>query len=185
MSRKTYDRDDALGAAMQAFWRSGYHGTSVSDLCAATGLNRKTLYAEFGGKDALYTEAVRRYTGGALVQTEAALTAKPLGRENVRRYVRAMRYEPDCRGCLMTMTVNERALVPPASVEAVAETLARIEDLIRQNLRADGIGEAESARLATFLVFCIQGITTMGKLEGDNARLAATVDTALSVLDRA
>lgn len=183
MSRKQYTREAALDAAMGAFWRGGFHGTSVATLCAATRLNRKTLYAEFGDKGTLYAEAVGLYTRQALVQTEAVLGTEPLGDANVRRYFAGMRYEADCRGCLMTMTANERALVPEASIGTVRETLARIEALLVANLRADGRPDAEARRLATFLVFSIQGITTMGKLEGDNERLAATLETVLSVLD--
>lgn len=168
---------------MGAFWRHGYHGTSISMLCEATGLNRKTLYGEFGDKDTLYEEAVGLYTTQARLQTEDVLEAEPLGLDNIRRYFRGMHYEAECRGCLMTMTINEKALVPPPSLDTVACTLARIEELLRANLRAGGHDAAAAERIATFLVFCIQGITTMGKLDGDNARLAQVVQTALSVLD--
>ena len=168
---------------MGAFWQHGYHGTSISRLCEATGLNRKTLYGEFGDKDALYAEAIGLYTKQALIQTEAVLQAEPLGSENIRTYFGGMHYEVECRGCLMTMTINEKALVPSPALDTVASTLSRIEELLRANLRAAGHGEATAERIATFLVFCIQGITTMGKLDGDNARLAHVVRTALSTLD--
>lgn len=168
---------------MGAFWQHGYHGTSITMLCKATGLNRKTLYGEFDDKDALYAEAVGLYTKQALIQTEAVLEAEPLGLENIRRYFLGMHYEMECRGCLMTMTINEKALVPSSALNIVSATIGRIEELLRANLRAGGYDEATAQRIATFLVFCIQGITTMGKLDGDNARLAHVVQTALSTLD--
>lgn len=182
MSRKSYRREEALAAAMDTFWQTGFHGTSVEDLCTATGLNRKSLYTEFQDKSSLFVEAVRLYTGGAIEQTRAALTVQPLGLENIRGYFRAMRYGPDCRGCLMTMTANERFLAPEKAVETVRQTLGEIEGLFLANLSASGLDDEMSRQLATFLVFSIQGITTMGKLDGDDDKLAGVVETVLGVL---
>lgn len=183
MSGKTYDRDRVLALAMNTFWERGYHGASVQELCSATGLNRKTLYAEFGSKGALFNEVLALYASGAMMQSAAVLSAEPLGRDNLRSYFGGMAYEPNCRGCLMTMTVNERALVPENCLPLVSDTIEGIENLIIANLRADGLPERDCRRLATFLVFSIQGITTMGKLEGDNDRLALVIDTILDALD--
>lgn len=182
MPRKAYWRDEVLATAMQTFWETGYQGTTVGDLCTATGLNRKSLYSEFTDKSSLFVEAVRLYTGGAIEQTRAVLAAEPRGPQNIRRYFRAMRYGPDCRGCLMTMTANERSLAPEVAVETVRRTLREIEGLFRDNLRAGGLDEQESLQLAAFLVFSIQGITTMGKLDGDDTKLESVVGTILGVL---
>ncbi|MFC6656272.1 TetR/AcrR family transcriptional regulator [Roseibium salinum] len=35
---------------MQVFWKHGYAATSLDQICAATNLNRPSLYAAFGGK---------------------------------------------------------------------------------------------------------------------------------------
>lgn len=179
---KSYERHAVLAEAMNLFWERGYQGASVRDLCDATGLNRKTLYGEFTSKDALYCEALGLYTGGALAGTRAVLTAAPLGLGNVRRYFGGMAYGPDCKGCLMTMTVNEGGQVPSPALDQVRVTLAEIESLLADNLRAAGITATRVAELTAFLVFIIQGITTMGKLEGDEARLGLVIDTVLSVL---
>ncbi len=182
MTRKSYRRADVLAAAMQTFWQTGYHRTSIEDLCAATGLNRKSLYAEFTDKDSLFVEAVELYTVGAIEQTRSVLGEQPLGLNNIRAYFGAMRYGSDCRGCLMTMTANERGVAPEAAVETVRRTLGEIEALLLANLAAAGVDEREGRRLAAFLLFSIQGITTMGKLDGDDARLAEVVATILGVL---
>ena len=50
---KKYDREAVLDRAMQAFWRNGYEATSTADLEAQMGVNRSSLYAEFGSKEAL------------------------------------------------------------------------------------------------------------------------------------
>ena len=58
---REFDRDAALEAAMLLFWRKGFAMTSMNDLCEAMGIRSPSLYAAFGGKEALYLEAVDHY----------------------------------------------------------------------------------------------------------------------------
>ena len=51
----------ALTAAMNAFWSRGYEATSMSDLTAATGLHKASLYQTFGDKHALFVSALKLY----------------------------------------------------------------------------------------------------------------------------
>ncbi|MFI9723076.1 TetR/AcrR family transcriptional regulator [Streptomyces sp. NPDC052396] len=60
---KHFDPDTALERAERLFWQ---HGTgsaqsSIQAVTTATGLNRSSLYATFGGKRDLYLAALRRY----------------------------------------------------------------------------------------------------------------------------
>lgn len=186
--KKTYQREDVLLVAMNAFWDKGYHGTSLADLIKATKLNKKTLYAEFGSKHKLFHDALQLYTDLGAQQAIMYLQRKPMGLDNIRDYFRAMTYEPNCRGCLMTMTINQKNLVTPKSLELVRKTVELIENLLLKNLnmahKAGTIQNQEDCqRIATFLIFSIQGITTMGKLEGDQKKLDLVIKTILSVLD--
>jgi AcrR family transcriptional regulator len=54
---KQYDRSDLLERAVGLFRRHGFNGTSTADLVEALGVNRKSMYAEFGSKQGLF-EAV-------------------------------------------------------------------------------------------------------------------------------
>jgi TetR/AcrR family transcriptional regulator, transcriptional repressor for nem operon len=58
---KHFDPDTVLEAVVRLFWRQGLASTGVQDVVAATGLNRSSLYATFGGKRDLYRAALRRY----------------------------------------------------------------------------------------------------------------------------
>jgi len=58
---RTFDRAQALDAAMLLFWERGYEDTSVSDLAGAMGVRSASLYAAFGDKHRLFAEAVERY----------------------------------------------------------------------------------------------------------------------------
>ncbi|HLZ66573.1 MAG TPA: TetR/AcrR family transcriptional regulator [Aliidongia sp.] len=58
---RAYDPETALLRATDTFWRTGYSGTSLDEIAAATGMNRPSLYAAFGDKRALYLEALAHY----------------------------------------------------------------------------------------------------------------------------
>lgn len=58
---REFDIDLALDAAMQQFWRKGYEATSMTDLMAATGLHKGSIYGTFGDKHSLFIQALKRY----------------------------------------------------------------------------------------------------------------------------
>ncbi|MBO2451753.1 TetR/AcrR family transcriptional regulator [Actinomadura barringtoniae] len=68
---REFDLDERLDRAMEVFWRHGYDGTALSDLTAAMGINRPSLYAAYGNKEAIFLKALDRYTDGpaSYVQT--------------------------------------------------------------------------------------------------------------------
>lgn len=58
---QSFDRAQALCAAMRLFWDRGYDGTSFDDLTAAMGISASSFYNAFGSKEALYQEAIEAY----------------------------------------------------------------------------------------------------------------------------
>ncbi|PIV78643.1 MAG: hypothetical protein COW54_08215 [Rhodobacteraceae bacterium CG17_big_fil_post_rev_8_21_14_2_50_63_15] len=59
--KRSYVEAEVLEAPMRAFWAHGHQGTSMSDLVAATGLNRGSLYAGFGNKRDLFLLVLKHY----------------------------------------------------------------------------------------------------------------------------
>src|SRR5262245_55434790 len=84
MGRPTgFSTDKALEAAMRVFWQKGYEGASLTDLTRAMGINRSSMYAAFGDKEALFQKALKRYTNGPMGWVESALE-RPTARESIR-----------------------------------------------------------------------------------------------------
>jgi AcrR family transcriptional regulator len=139
---RAYDPEIALKQAQDTFWRSGYSATSLDDLAAAMSMNRPSLYAAFGDKQALYLRAVERYaerSRRALAQELAA--SRPL-RERLNAiyssaidfYLRGGRAAP--RGCFLVGTALTEAL-PNRRIRAVMErTFEAFTDLFEQAFRA-------------------------------------------------
>ncbi len=58
---RKFDLEEALEAAMKAFWEHGYEATSLADLMQAMSLQKGSIYKAFGDKYALFLNAVERY----------------------------------------------------------------------------------------------------------------------------
>lgn len=122
---RTYDPAVALSQAMQTFWQKGYAGTSVDDLCAATGLNKPSLYAGLGDKQRLYQLALQAYvqqvgTGMAGVLGDARLS---LTEALDQLMLQAVSLYQDGRGCFLVSTTPAVAWDDLTVRETVAQAL--------------------------------------------------------------
>ncbi|MBA2662265.1 MAG: TetR/AcrR family transcriptional regulator [Bradymonadaceae bacterium] len=59
--KKSYEPEDLVESAMALFHAHGFAGTSTQMLVEQLGVNRNSMYAEFGSKQALFDAALRRY----------------------------------------------------------------------------------------------------------------------------
>src|SRR5947207_11547368 len=84
---RAFDTDAALDAALAVFWRKGYEGASLTDLTAAMGINRPSLYAAFGSKEDLFRKALDRYAEGPAAYVREALE-EPTARAVAERLLR-------------------------------------------------------------------------------------------------
>ncbi|MEP5174815.1 TetR/AcrR family transcriptional regulator, partial [Marinobacter alexandrii] len=56
-----YDRQTALAKAVALFWERGYHGSSMKQIEQALDMRPGSIYATFGSKDGLFSEALAAY----------------------------------------------------------------------------------------------------------------------------
>src|ERR1700760_1064421 len=95
-----FDDVAVIAAATDVFWRNGYPASAISDLAAATGLSRSSLYQRFQDKDGLFQEALEAYTQRVLRRMDSAKGAT--ARERLKAVLRAFlpeRSRPS--GCLI------------------------------------------------------------------------------------
>ena len=107
---KNFEREDVIQQAMEVFWLKGYAATSLSDLTDITGLNKKSLYNEFGSKQELFKIALDHYNGSKEHQIQLLLK-EPLGKQNVINYLEDLARSTSKRGCLMALSINESELL--------------------------------------------------------------------------
>lgn len=160
-----FDPDEALERATEVFWRQGYEGASVSDLTAAMGINKPSLYAAYGSKEELFRKAVARYAEqdmeyarNALAQPSAYQVVAALLRDNVLAVTRPDRPA----GCLSIQggTACSTENTPVAGFLA-ASRLAGERALADRFTRAVADGDlpahADPAALARFVMIVTEG----------------------------
>lgn len=183
-----FDRDAALDAAITVFWEHGYDATSISMLVKALGIGGPSIYAAFGGKEALFTEAL-----GAYLRTYAAFTRDALAEEaGAREAVRRLLYEacaaytrPDRpHGCLLiSATTNcspQSAHVAAHLRDLRAAGRRALEDKLRAGIRAGELPAGSDARaLATFYAAVLQGMSAQARDGATNSDLEQIASAAL------
>lgn len=61
MRYKEFSPNAILEKCIIQFWSTGFRGTSIGDVVGLTGVNRFSLYEEFGNKEGLLLAALRLY----------------------------------------------------------------------------------------------------------------------------
>jgi len=58
---RKFDEEEALEKMQRQLWTTGLSGVSVDGIARSAGLNRPSLAAAFGGKNAIYAQAAARF----------------------------------------------------------------------------------------------------------------------------
>jgi AcrR family transcriptional regulator len=184
---RAFDVDDALDRALQVFWEKGYEGTSLSDLTAAMGINRPSLYAAFGNKEELFRRVLARYVDGPAAYTHEALD-EPTARTVVERLLgEAIEVATDPLtppGCLMVQGALACGDTATGIRDALVERRAAGEAALRQRLeRARAVGDlpadADPAELARYVTAVVYGMAVQAAGGASREELRAVAETAL------
>jgi TetR/AcrR family transcriptional regulator, transcriptional repressor for nem operon len=186
---REFDEASALDAAMRAFWRAGYEATSTQDLCAATGLNRSSIYNTFHSKRALFEQALDRYMS---VRTDGLveLLDRPAPIREKLHEVLWQAVDPPADNPLGCLVVNSLVELAPRDTD-IGAVLARDQSRRREALRtalesARRDGElpatADPLALANFVMATVSGMQVLARGGADQAALASVADTALTVV---
>ena len=76
-------RPAVIEAALRAFARTGYHGTTVADVAAGSGISQAYVFRLFGSKDALFVAALRRCYERVQAAVAAGAEAAPVEQPEV------------------------------------------------------------------------------------------------------
>jgi AcrR family transcriptional regulator len=173
---------------MRLFWDHGFDGTSMGDLTEAMGINRRSVYATFGNKEALFTAALERYLAGPGAFAERALalpTAREVAESFLRGSVEAFTSSDRPAGCMVVqsaLTCSDAAAAVRSNLAArrVAGVDAFRERFDRAQADGDMPADVDTQALASYLVALSHGISVQANSGIGRAVLSRTVDFALS-----
>jgi AcrR family transcriptional regulator len=184
---RAFDTDQALDAALDLFWRKGYEGTSIADLTDAMGINPPSLYAAFGGKEALFRQALDRYEAKHAYFWNAALAA-PTAYEAIKTLLEgtaeALSEKKSPRGCLIVQgALSGGDECDPVRQELAARrnksvTMIR-ERLARAKREGDLPKDADPASLARYFATVIHGMAVQAVSGVSRPELRRVASTAL------
>ena len=189
---RAYDPQAALKRAAETFWKTGYSGTSLDSISAATGMNPPSLYAAFGNKHAIYIEALARYWEISLAATREALAQdRPLSESLMLAFEAALSIyfsgKGNARGCFVIGTAITEAGEDAAIRNSVAAGLRAIDADFEARFRtARERGElkhdADPAALAILASATMHTIAIRARAGVRRAELREVARKAVSVI---
>jgi TetR/AcrR family transcriptional repressor of nem operon len=149
---------------MNTFWDQGYDGTSLKDLCAATGLHKGSLYQAFGGKHQLFLRSLKYYMEQSFKEVVASAYLHDSPMANLRSLLSEIMTKCiEGHGCMIVNSLVEGAL-NDQDVEQIIEQ----DYAMKQRFLADLIAKAkydgeittkqEPERLASVLMIILAGL---------------------------
>ena len=182
---RTFDVDEAIGAATKLFWR-GYDNTSMAELTEGLGIGAASFYHTFESKEALFREVVRRYIEALDAAYREAFSSQDsleATRSLLRHYAEVVTNDEHTAGCLV---VNSSPSV--GGDEAIKQWLASHRDPLRVRLQqrfAEDVkngmlsGDTNPKTMARLVLALAAGIAVEARAGASRRELYAVIELAL------
>ncbi|MFJ9529533.1 TetR/AcrR family transcriptional regulator [Streptomyces cyaneofuscatus] len=184
-ARRAFDRDAALAVALREFWTYGYESTSVSSLTKAMGINPPSLYAAFGDKRQLFSEAVELYSrtyGSVSLEGPDARTALARALKRMAADYTDPSHPPGCLVITAATNGGPGSEGVKSELRAMREATkalfaARVQADIDAGLLPDG---TDAEGLAVFCAAVVQGMNQQACDGVGREALERMVDVAMA-----
>ncbi len=166
---KAYNEQEVLEKAMNLFWKNGYANTSMQMLEKEMGINKFSIYASFGSKEALLQESIKCYAnklnriikklqnadGGVAALKQYFYDFMEFSRENDLK-----------KGCLITNTANEVMKKDNLELDnLLTRYTTDIKNVFADKLRESNIyREKEVLQKADYLFIAMFGFSSATKI---------------------
>lgn len=181
---RTFEEDKALWNAALEFWRRGYQSTSIQNLVDAMGVERGSLYATFGGKEALCLRAVERYSQYQLERLPPGATGVGLLRAWFQNNLADATSPSRPNGCLVIHMASESPALPRKLRAQVVRHLDQLQVFFRscvdQGQSAEEIStDIDAGAAAERLLSGIVALNLLSRAGAPRARLARMASRTL------
>ncbi|GAB7025032.1 TetR/AcrR family transcriptional regulator [Geotalea toluenoxydans] len=184
-------REKILEVARELFNSKGFNATTISDLVAATGMQKGSLYFHFAGKDAIAHEVLSEATAEFM-----DFLSKALGGENpgvcIDKFFRCALEKHlgtgFVGGCIFGNTALEMSDSNPefaGAIDAVFdEWINRVEVVVAMAQKSGQIRtDISSEALAKHIIATIEGGIMMSRLKKDERPMKECLETLRITLD--
>ena len=178
--------DEALDAAIGVFWERGYQGASMTDLVAATGLQKGSLYKAFEDKHDLFMKSLARYLEGGLSELDRALRGAVSPKAGLKNWLEAMVVERSCTGdrrvgCFAVNSVVELGVADETVRRQLEAHFARMRRTLGETIhKGQEQGELRddlsAGALSDFVISVASGLLALSKGQISKSRGKDVVD---------
>lgn len=164
-----FDEEEALDRAVRVFQAKGYGATTLDDLTTAMGINRPSLYASFGNKEALFHRVLDRYRDRYAQEADQVLTSRSSTQEAIETLLQWAAewhwHHNQRQGCLIVNSTPDCRPDQPQICDHILRLQTQNEEMLFQRLQ-QGVGvdlpqDADCRGLAQFFNGVIQGIAVL------------------------
>lgn len=183
---REFEEDLVLNAAMHTFWNQGYEGTSLKDLCSATGLHKGSLYQAFGDKHQLFLKSLKYYMEQSFKEVAASAYLHDSPMANLRSLLNEIMTK--CikgEGCMVINSLVEMAPHDQEVKQMIDQSYAMkqrfLTDLIDRAQRGGEITiKQEPDRLAAVLMVTLAGLAATVKGFSNTDHISYVLEDVLS-----
>lgn len=167
--KKGYEREELISSAFNVFHRLGYQGSTTEVLVRELGVNRNSVYSEFGSKEGLFSDALLHYDNLMVSQVFGPLekpSATLVEVEELFHLFASSAVPLAGLGCLMCNTIAELGDTNSGLTPFISDYYERLQRAFSNALHgAIRVGQIPSDvdvdAEARFLTACCHGISLM------------------------
>lgn len=188
---KVFDENQALDAAMLAFWKSGYSATSIQDLEQATGLKRTSIYNAFGDKRQLFKLALQRYLttvlSGFLEALERPRTVHEAITAVLNEVIKLHFNKTHPGGCMVILSLMEDRHHDVETRKILERAVKKLRDAVVARLRravteGELPAELDCQRVGNQVMATLTGMIVMAKANIARKELKALTECTAAAL---
>ena len=193
MTKADKTRQHILEKTAPLFNRKGFHGTSLAELTAATGLTKGALYGNFNDKEEMALEAfqysITKVREVVKHELSGAMTCKDQLIALLSFYSSYVFNPPIPGGCPLLNTAIEvddhRTSMRRVVVKELHHTIDFIEDLIRQGIEKNEFRQDIDPTGIAYTFFCaIEGALMFSRAERSREPMDIIVQHCTNILDQ-
>lgn len=190
--KKNYDRGTLTEKAMEIFRDHGFAGTSTQMLVDGLGVNRFSLYAEFGNKQQLFEAALELYNQNVVERNFGPLEAPAAGVKEISAlldfFASSSQGPASGRGCLLCNTAVEFGPVDSTGAEFTQRYFERLSKAFYMALsNSDSKGELRDSvaihEEADFFTASTLGLFVMIRAKASPKIIKNATKTAIAHLE--
>jgi AcrR family transcriptional regulator len=139
-----FRRETILDAALRAFARSGYEGTSVDTIAAEASIAKGTVYLYFESKAEIYLSAIMHEANKLYAETERRFAGLPTCRQKIEQYIRIrLEYAESHRDFCRIYFSEFGSTIHPAPIQKELRKMYRRQADLLASIVSGGIAAGE------------------------------------------